>query len=539
MYSPTIIYRLYLATCLLGFAAPAESPNPQPDDSPDDFHIAIIGAGIAGASAAYHLHRLSACGTNQTQNLKITVYETSPVVGGKVKTIFPPESRHALEAGASYFFEDDWCLSDAAQSLDLERRVVGQSNGAIIWNGYRFLEDRFCFHDAPTTVTPSFWGSVRGMIWQTVQTLITGNLTEVDSTKELGEFRSEMASMQDKLKSLGRNGVFGNLHDEIHKIGLGDTIKGSAEKFLEELAVPDSFQTNVVEPCVTTSFGLDIKQASGLHIVASMGSTRSQPIAIGSGNGKLITSMLDESGARLHIDSQVTKVETGSRRRFSLTIASNNSTKQAREEYDVVVFTGDSMARLHSQGSKPLLKTSPHHITHFSTHLALDPRISGLNLGWEYPTLLTTANSSYLDSETRIMRLTAFPEFYIDASGCSWDDDCDQFVSVHRVDSRTPVSKAKLRLMAMDNENPEYDSFLWFHTQSWNHTLPSNSNNYSDTLAYQTEPEPGMLNANSDLISTLEISCRMGRNAALKLLQTTRLPNGLSQGEVAGFSAIL
>ncbi|KAI0455001.1 hypothetical protein F5B21DRAFT_503793 [Xylaria acuta] len=539
MYFPRSICRLYFATCLLDFAAPTEPLSPQPDES-GAFHIAIIGAGIAGASAAYNLHRHSVSGIERNQGLKITVYEASPIVGGQVKTIYPQGSEHALEAGASYFFEDDWCLSETARSLDLERQVAPQSAGTMIWNGYRLLEDRFCFNDAPRAATPRFWDTIPSNILQTVKKFIIRSLAGVDSEWELGSlpwgFRSGITTLQDRLKSLGRNSVFGSLHDELDKVGLGDTIKSSAEDFLHAFAVPNSFQTSVVEPCVEALFGLNIKEATGLHIVASMGSGRSPPITIMSGNEKLITQMLQESRARLHVNSQVTKIETGSQKRFSLTIAPTKSTKQTREEHDIVIFTGDSMARLRPQGSKLLSKTSQRHVTHFATARTLDTKTFGLELGWNPSTLLTTANSSYIDGGTRIVRLTTFPEFYIDRSGCYSDDECDQFVHVHRVDSRAPVSETKLQSMAYDLKNPGLNPVTWIHTQSWNHKPPVGNSTDSHSVAYQFEPEPNVLNANSDLIDTMEMSCRMGRNAALKLLQTTLLSNGLSQGEeVAGF----
>ncbi|KAI1109188.1 hypothetical protein F5Y14DRAFT_433368 [Nemania sp. NC0429] len=534
MHFHRIFRRLSMTIHLLAFAAAAAE---QPDD-PADFHIAIIGAGIAGASAAYHLRRLSASGTEQTPKLYITVYETSPVVGGQVKNISPPESDRVLEAGASYFFEDDWCLTDTAQSLRLDRKVAHQGEGAVIWNGHHLLADRFCFHDVSRAATPRFWPSVWGIFWKTVKLFIRGNPSEVKSEWELGEFRSDMAIMQDKLQSLGRNGSFDSLQDELDKVGLGSTTRTSAEEFLRALSVPRSSQTSVVEPCVEALFGLNIKEATGLHIVASMGSTRPPPVAIQSGNGELITRMLRESSATLHVDSQVTKVENGSQRRFSLTVASPESTKQTRREHDVVVFTGDSMARLRPGGSNPPLKNIQHHITHFSTDLALDARIIGLELGWNPSTLLATENSSYIDREIRIMRLTTFPEFYIDHRGCEWDDECDQFVHVHRVDSRTPLSEAKLRFLAEGINDPEWNHIIWSHTQSWNHTLAVDGSNQFDPAAYQTEPEPGLLNSNSGLISMMEMSCRMGRNAAWKLLQTRLLPNGISQGDqIASFKS--
>ncbi|KAI0428706.1 hypothetical protein F5Y09DRAFT_312324 [Xylaria sp. FL1042] len=137
--------------------------------------------------------------------------------------------------------------------------------------------------------------------------------------------------MQERLKLLGRNYVFSSPHGELDRIELEDTAKSSAEHLLHALEVPELFQRSIVAPCVEASFGLNIKEAGGLHIVASMGSSRSQPVAIMSGNEELVSRMLRESKAAVHIDSQVTKVESGGQRRFALTIASTKSTQQTRD----------------------------------------------------------------------------------------------------------------------------------------------------------------------------------------------------------------
>ncbi|KAI0399267.1 hypothetical protein F4802DRAFT_55446 [Xylaria palmicola] len=535
MYLPRGFCHLYLVICLPGFAALAKPPTPQPDDA-SMVHIAIVGAGVAGASTAYHLHRLSVSGFQQNRNLKVTVYESSPIVGGQVKTVSPPGSGNALESGASYFFLDDWCLSDTAQNLGLERQAAPQSTGAVVWDGYRLREDHFCFHDAPKAVTSHSWNSITGNILQEIKQFITKNLASVNSEREPGaippRLRSEITAMQEKLKLLGKNTVFDSLHDELERVGLGDSIRGSAKKFLDELAVPESVQNSIVEPCIEALFGLNIEEATGLHVVASMGSGRPGPVAIVSGNDKLVTRMFYESGARLRLASQVKEVETGSQRRFSLTIQSTNSDKLAREEHDVVIFTGDSMDFLRSQDSEPSLRAHQSYVTYFSTAYPLNPETFGVRLGWNPSTLITTENSSYFDNTTRIMRLTTMPEFYIDRSSCRWDDECDQFVNVHRVDSRAPISETKLRSMAEGIKTREFNPLTWINTQSWNYRLPTISSADSNAVGYEIEPEPNMLNANCNLINTMEMNCRMGRNAALKLLHTRILPNALSQQEV-------
>ncbi|KAI0096947.1 hypothetical protein GGR51DRAFT_542111 [Nemania sp. FL0031] len=535
MHLPRSVCYLYLATGLRGFAALAETPSYQPDDT-GVIHIAIVGAGVAGASTAYNLHRLSASSIEHSRKLKITVYESSPIIGGQVRTISPPGTENTLESGAPYFFPDDWCLSDTAQSLGLGQQAAPQSAGTMVWNGYRLRKDRFCFDDGARKVTSHSWNSIASNVLQEIKQFITKNLASGNSERESGAiasgFRSEITVMQEKLKSLGRSDVFDSLHEELNRVGLGDTIKSSAQQFLNAFALPDSFQTSVVEPCIDALFGLNIEEATGLHVVASIG--RSRPTTIVTGNDKLVTRMLHESGAKLRLDSQVTKIETGDRQRFSLTIESTNSKKQTREEHDVVILTGNSIHRLRSE---PLPKAHQSYVTHFSTAYPLNPETFGVKLGWNPSTLLTTDNSSYLDNETRILRLTTFPEFYIDRSDCHWDDECDQFLNVHRVDSTAPISETKLRSMAEGINTQESNPLMWIHTQSWDNRAPIINSTGFDTVGHKIEPEPNMLNANSDLINTMEMSCRMGRNAALKLLQTRILPNGLPQyQQLAGFT---
>jgi hypothetical protein len=77
--------------------------------------IAIIGAGVADASAAYHLHFAAAPGTS------ITIFESSSRIGGRVRSLLIPDThnRTFFETGASNFFTDDECLVQATQELGL------------------------------------------------------------------------------------------------------------------------------------------------------------------------------------------------------------------------------------------------------------------------------------------------------------------------------------------------------------------------------------------------------------------------------------
>ena len=61
--------------------------------------VVIVGGGFAGIGAA---HRLSSC-----QDFEITLLEASSQLGGRVCSISPPDSRYAIELGATYIHGEE------------------------------------------------------------------------------------------------------------------------------------------------------------------------------------------------------------------------------------------------------------------------------------------------------------------------------------------------------------------------------------------------------------------------------------------------
>lgn len=91
---------------------PHQNQNNQP-------RAAIVGAGIAGASTAFCLYEL----TRPFPSLPITIYESEFAVGGRTKSIFPPENPYAVvEAGVIHFFTDDWCIMAAMKNVGLKEK---------------------------------------------------------------------------------------------------------------------------------------------------------------------------------------------------------------------------------------------------------------------------------------------------------------------------------------------------------------------------------------------------------------------------------
>lgn len=524
---PTIDLCLVLTTCLFSFIAGAEQQPFHGNDEPEAFHVAIVGAGLAGASSAYYLSNLST--SYFSHPLKITVYEASSNVGGQVKRIFPPLDEHALEAGATHFFKDDWCLTEAAQSTNLTRRRASPVWGDIwAWNEKRSSQDRFCYKEAPRKIPP-FWDPrphARKEVRDAFNRFLDTVTFEWENSWVPWRTRRKISSLQAKFNSLGQNGTFQSIQEELEKLGLGESISSSAEQFLDNMGVPRSLQANLIEPCVRDSFGMSLKDALGLHVIASVGSTRSSPIAIDGGNVNLIGRMIEQSGAELRLDSRVTKVGPGIHRRFALEIGTSKLAKPQYVEYDAIILTGDSATHLRPTSMQQPTSIQSH-VTHFATMYWLKQNEHSSHLGWIPLAAFTTANSSFSDTNdsAHITRLTTHGEFYIDRRDCSEDDLCDQAFHVHRIDSNQRLTQESLHAMMTE---PRHDQIFWIDRQSWNRTFPP-AKASGDTGFSNIELEPNLFNVKSDMLDTMEMSCRMGRNVALKLYDQRLLTGFLGQ----------
>jgi hypothetical protein len=82
-------------------------------------HIAIIGAGIGGASTAFNIHEYN----RNLSPQKVTIFESESTVGGRIKSVYLYPGKGALkliEDGATHFYTDDLCLTSAVRDVGLK-----------------------------------------------------------------------------------------------------------------------------------------------------------------------------------------------------------------------------------------------------------------------------------------------------------------------------------------------------------------------------------------------------------------------------------
>lgn len=101
--------------------------------------VAIIGAGAAGSSAAYHIRKFAA---EANIPINVTIFEKTGRVGGRTLTVSPyDDPTIPVELGASIFIQLNHILWDAVQQFNLSLRVPGPDEDELlaIWDGEGFV----------------------------------------------------------------------------------------------------------------------------------------------------------------------------------------------------------------------------------------------------------------------------------------------------------------------------------------------------------------------------------------------------------------
>ena len=416
--------------------------------APDkETRIAIIGAGLSGASTAYYLRE----NAPPDQPLSITIFESSERIGGRVASFVVPDTqnRTILETGAAGFFTDDICITQSVEKLNLtlvDKTTCWSLLGCLhsplrrtgVWNGKTIagrpllalrLSEWLNKHGLLWLVKPVIWSSNMS-IWDTLRLLHWNDLKldpELQASCEFaspsmwrriymrydygsspGLFRRAVHITTEKFQHFGRWGRFDNLANELQRVGLDGTSTLSAAKYLTGLGISERFQSEVVEPCVRARSFLDLTQVSAIDAI--MACRESKETSSVGGNTRLIDAMINASLGDLQLRSEVVGIEHGQDRCHKLSIASaSDLALHENREFDVVVLAApvlgspllDSLQKLDllpKNLSSPPSHTSTH-VTDFATEHALKPEYLNLSVDFNIPDrLLTTSAESNLIS---------------------------------------------------------------------------------------------------------------------------------------------
>ncbi|KAL1967555.1 hypothetical protein VTN77DRAFT_3070 [Rasamsonia byssochlamydoides] len=473
-----------------------ESSSPRQNDS----RVAIVGAGIAGASAAFRLREL----TRSFPSVSITIYERESTVGGRVKSIFPPESDHVVEAGATHFFTDDWCIMTAMNDVGLKENysnpfALPRSVG--VWDGEELRTAAKC-----DVESPSWWDLARS-VWK--------------YGLSPRRFRQAVLANLDKWKLFASLRLVDSVGKELEAVGFDGVILDSAETYLGNLSISPLFQSDFVQPCTRARFSQNLADVRGFTSLTAAGTSKAA--AVDGGNARVIERMIELSHADVHLNSRVTNIRPGQHRRYRLSVARDHSPYPQHAEFDAVILAAPLQSSkiylgdlgLHSIVARlpPYVET---HVTLFLTPAELSPKFFDPRLNTSVPDdVLTTSAPSH---DPDLLSLSKFPICY--RRGCLPGDECDEcdYENVYQVLSRHRMDDGDLvRMIGQQfHEGSQLRDYniSWVHRQAWPYAFPRYQENH--TLLDQIEIAPKLfyLSGAEEVVSSMETSCRMGQNAA-------------------------
>lgn len=248
--------------------------------------------------------------------------------------------------------------------------------------------------------------------------------------------------------------------------------------------------------------------------------------------------MTQLSRADVRLNTEVVAISPGSDRRFRLGISgitASGQTDVQYKEYDSVIIasplfdSGIDLSDLELEHFPPRAAFTGSHVTHVATHsrltsdrsfLPLDVAITDLKNA-KFPR--ADVRTSSTNHTTNVLSIKQFIK--CNYGPCIPGDECDECdeQNLYRIHSRHRLSDEDLvkilgGLQTGSGSRLEDYELSWLHRQHWPHAFPArNATGYLSSPQIQLAPKLFYLGGAEEIVSSMEMSCRMGRMAASKL----------------------
>ncbi|KAK3948394.1 hypothetical protein QBC32DRAFT_245873 [Pseudoneurospora amorphoporcata] len=286
------------AAALLLFTLPAlarripvdiEGDNLEYGDTPVR-QIAIIGAGAAGSSAAYHLRKYA---EEYSVQVNITIFEKTDRIGGRTLTINPyDDPSQRLELGASIFIEKNFILNKSVEEFGLQRRDpdVGSDDNLGFWDGEKFVFE--------IDMSRHWLVNLARIIWKygpwapkRTQDLVAKTVSSFLRLYEEPFF------------------PFKSLTQRAYDLGLTSATGITGEEFLKANGIDGAYggyAHDIIQATTRVNYASNIGRIHGLDTMVSMASEDS--IAVQGGNWQIFQKMVESSGATTLRNTSVSSI---------------------------------------------------------------------------------------------------------------------------------------------------------------------------------------------------------------------------------------
>ena len=475
----------------------------------------VAGAGSAGTSTAYYLHRYA------SENLSTTIFESSSHIGGRSTTVNAfDDPLYPVELGASIFVKANRNLVSAAERFNLITdeafgdRPKHSSYDLGIWNGKEFVYTQ--------SRGSSWWADVAKLIWQY-------GVAPIQTQRLMKSTVGKFLKLYDKPYF-----PFRDLSREVQDLGLVDFTSHTGEQVLESRWISQKFATEIIQSATRVNYGQNLNLIHGLETMVCMATDGA--MSVKGGNWQIFDRMARTSGANLRLNTTVSGITRHDDRTYTVEYrrSSDLSSEPQSDDFDAVILA----APYHSSNISvnPNLSSPPDKILYVDLHVTLlasphrlSPLFFSLSDVSEVPeVILTTLPPGMKPAPTTNNTQTVGPSPFwsISTLGVVQRADSGEDLQnhyVYKIFSPEPVNSTLLStLLSFELSSSEHDLPLtsipkenvsWLYTKAWQSypfefpRVTFENIQLDDYMFYYTA---GI----ESFISTMETSSLMGRNVA-------------------------
>ncbi|KAK7540476.1 Prenylcysteine lyase-domain-containing protein [Phyllosticta citribraziliensis] len=499
-------------------------------------NIAIIGAGAAGSSAAYHLSQYASMAGITTN---ITVFERSSYVGGRSTTVHAwDDPLEPVELGASIFVKVNHILMDAVQrfnltvatpDLGLAKAAEEEEEGDYvgIWNGREFV----------------FRGDDELGWWDTLKMLWKYGLAPIRTRRLMSQTVGQFLKMYEEPHFPWRS-----LTDKAMELGLVRPMAMTGEAFLKENGVGGLFADEVVQASTRVNYAQNLPLINGLITMVCMATDGAKSVP--GGNWRIFSSFLSATpNLSTRLNTAVSALTKESDSTYTVIPKTASGQTLAPEHYDTVILA----APYHQ--SNVTLTPPPHtepadlafvtlHVTLLASPHRLSPSFFALNAddGPVPSVVLTTLPPDVRPDDRQFPGPAGF--FSISTLRRATNPHTGRREYLYKIFSPQPADDAWLARLFDLPQGVTDDDVSWIYRKVWqSYPYESPRVSFDDVCLDGCEGGDGgaagglwYTGGIEGFISTMETSALMGRNVA-KLVVDGWAKGKESRGDSAGAAA--
>ncbi|KAI1861499.1 hypothetical protein JX265_009466 [Neoarthrinium moseri] len=266
-------------------AAPADSASKKPVKQ-----VAIIGAGAAGSSTAYHIRKYA---NEEGIAVNITLFEKTSRIGGRTLTVNAYDDvAQPVELGASIFVDVNHILCNATRDFNLPVISPGADEAGLlgIWDG-----DKFVYQQDSESWE---WWSLAKLFWKYgTAPYYTRKLVHETVATFLKLYQEPYFP-------------FRSLTTRAYELGLAKITGVTGQQFLAQNKASCSIyptRAASLTLCTRVNYASNLAYIHGLSTMVSMAPEGA--MAVAGGNWQIFSNMVLESGAHVYLNSSVASIK--------------------------------------------------------------------------------------------------------------------------------------------------------------------------------------------------------------------------------------